>query len=209
LAAKSKNRKLIFQGGLMKRKFWLVSISSLVLVLGSRGFAATDSGTNRESTSSNSYKTYAADEMYLAFGGGIALSMNSPSFALVGGNGTIGYMLDKNLGIQVEVAILAYPTHDIDTNYFRFLPEVKLVADGPEIQPYGLVGLGLEDLELSFLVPPPSASYIYPDFVVGGGIQYNLGARLNLFAEAKYNLVFAAYGTSSDIALFGGIGFGL
>jgi hypothetical protein len=141
---------------------------------------------------------------YINFGGCFDLGYNH---GLSGGGLVLGLgdTLDPNWSAQIEVDILigddvVYGTLGED----RYIPEIKWVPRPGGFEPYLIGGVGFvsEADNALALTPTQSTVYILPDLVLGGGLQTE--GSVNLFVEAKLNVIFSSSGAETDFPVTGG-----
>ena len=128
-----------------------------------------------------------------------------------GGQAALGYTLDPNFSIQMNLSDLYYPnatTHFTD-NEIRIYPELRFYfASLNDIQLYLIAGTGL-DLEI---IDNASATSWTTD--AGIGIDWSIKKDMGLFVEAKWNWLTTnqlnnIFVISQDIPLLWGLRFGL
>jgi hypothetical protein len=124
----------------------------------------------------------------------------------------LGYRFNHTWAIQAEWSNLWSNVYEVNFNQNRFLGELKVSAGPGPYQVYGLVGGGIDMVE----VPYDSPSFIptnYLDFLFGLGFQARLGNVFVLFTEVRCNFTLQnfsyGYGGSitTDFPLTTGIGF--
>jgi tetratricopeptide (TPR) repeat protein len=108
------------------------------------------------------------------------------------------YAFDKNLSIRGDIQVFfSTPITGISETDIRILPEVKYTFDGKGFQPYLVGGIGFDMVGLSDTAGD-SASLSGLDFTIGAGAQFDLGNKLKLFGELKYNSASISAGSSSS-----------
>lgn len=141
-------------------------------------------------------------ELYLGLGGGLDFpGYNWWSGTPVGLAGEVfgGYSLDRAAAIQLDLdgALYSYSNGNSAFDLY-ILPEFRYSFKNPGFQPYLLAGVGLN---LSFdSGGGTSTSSGYFAGVVGGGVQFDLGARTSLFFEGKFHMAFVSGSGVSDVA---------
>lgn len=129
-----------------------------------------------------------------------------------GGQAALGYMLDDDLSIQMNVNDLYFPNGvtRMTDNEIRIYPELKFYFSTlDDLRPYLLAGTGLD---FESLTGPSATSWIGQ---FGLGIDWDLKSDLALFVEGKWtglttnNLNNYLPVVAQDIPLVWGFRFGL
>jgi hypothetical protein len=146
--------------------------------------------------------------VYLGIGTGVDLPGSNwdPNYLLGGGsNAFLGYKLDKNFAVQLNVEEWFFTGTGYSLDNCRVLAEAKYSFDGQGWQPYVLAGPGLVFQVLS----PSGDSTANFDALGGLGIQFDLAPRTHFYIEAKYNFIMSQSTTFSDVPVGAGIWVGL
>jgi hypothetical protein len=91
----------------------------------------------------------------------------------------------------------------VTNNDLRILPSIRYFLLGEAFRPYVMGGLGL-DIQIA-AAPGDTAANLNPEGFWGLGLETRLGARENLFLEARHNFILAGGDWGQDIALSGGL----
>jgi hypothetical protein len=123
-----------------------------------------------------------------------------------------GYEFKDGLTLQLDVENFYFTgsgyVGSITDNVMRLLPTIRYqILPIGILRPYVLVGLGTE-IEVSGSYYG-NATVAYLDAAAGVGLDVSLGDRITLFAEGKYNWVFAYGVIGQDIPVLTGVRFGL
>lgn len=110
-----------------------------------------------------------------------------------------GYSFDRSAALQLDLDMALYSYGNGNSTFDLYLlPEFKFTFDTPDLQPYLLIGMGLN---LSFNSGGGSSnSNGYFAGVAGGGLQFDLGGDTSLFFEEKMHMVFVSVAGASDVA---------
>jgi hypothetical protein len=146
--------------------------------------------------------------VYLGIGTGADLpgSKWDTNYLLGGGaNVFLGYKLDRNLSVQLNVEEWFFTGTGYSLDNYRVLAEAKYTFDGQGWQPYVLIGAGPVFQVLS----PSGDSTTNFDALGGLGIQFDLAPRTHFYIEAKANFIMSQSTTFSDVPVGAGIWVGL
>lgn len=154
------------------------------------------------------------DHFYMEIAGGIDLPVQNwqSSYTLgPGGKITVGYELDKNFAVQLDVENYYFSATNysgpISDTELVVLPTIRYSFSDQGIRPYLLAGVGAE---FEFLTAAPgSLSVCNFDVAVGVGVDIQLAGQTYAFVEGKYNFILAPDVTCQDIPVMAGISFGL
>lgn len=153
-------------------------------------------------------------QWFMGFGVGADIPANNWQSAYqVGGGGeySLGYDFNRVLAIELDVDDFYFS----GTNYvgavsddeLRLLPTLRLRFSNATVRPYLTAGAGMD---VQFQSPPNSSlTEAYFDAAFGFGMEFQIDPSVALFAEGKYNLIFANNVTGSDIPVLGGLRFDL
>jgi hypothetical protein len=123
-----------------------------------------------------------------------------------------GYEFKDGLVLQLDMENYNFTGNNyvgpISDNVVRLLPTVRYHILPPGIiRPYVLAGLGTEMESSSSGFGDALVAYL--DAAVGLGVDVSLGDKFDLFAEGKYNWVFAYGVIGQDIPVLAGVRCGL
>lgn len=148
------------------------------------------------------------DPLYIGLGTGVDLPGSGwdPNYLLGGGaNVFVGYILDKNLAVQLNGEEWFFTGTGYSLYNLRTLVEAKYTFDGEGWQPYILAGPGM----VFQVISPSGDSTTNFDALAGAGVQFDLAPRTHLFIEAKYNFIMSQTTTFGDIPISAGLWVGL
>ncbi len=136
---------------------------------------------------------------YLNIAGGFDLNYNQ---GLDGGGLVLGLgdTLDPNWSAQIDLDFLLGEDKVSDAVVeLRFIPEVKWVPSPGGFEPYLIGGVGFVS-EADGVINATVSTF--PDLALGGGLQTE--GAVNVFLEAKLNVIFASGGAATDFPIVSG-----
>jgi hypothetical protein len=159
-------------------------------------------------TASSSSSAEGQAYLGIGVGGDIPVSPSTGNAGL-GGEVMAGYSFDKNMAIQLEVDNFIVRVDKtafmdaFDVYELRPLAEFKYTFDSKDVFPYVFVGAGVN---MEMTTADTTTNF---DAVGGLGVQYDLGNKVNLYLQAKYNFIFATGTTTQDLPIEAGVVFNL
>jgi hypothetical protein len=158
---------------------------------------------------------------YLSIGGGIDIPARNwvTAYSLGGGgNVVVGYQLARDWAVELHLDNFIFSgssntTAAVSDYESRILPTVRYtIPTGSDIQPYVLVGLGMDVQILN----GPSGNAVVTSFDIapGLGLEWKMDSKLYLFGEGKWNILVAngpnnSTVTGQDIPVLAGVRLGL
>jgi hypothetical protein len=157
------------------------------------------------------------DTKYLGGAAGIDLPLQdwNPNYPTgLGGEAVFGYYFEEDLAVQIEVNAFLWPGDKAKTagiltniNDIKVTPELKFVGGGQGVEPFVLIGAGVDTTYVNFVLY--SNSTTSADILGGAGLQFDLDPKTWFFVEGKYNLTFMNGGTRQDLPFLAGLLFKL
>lgn len=133
--------------------------------------------------------------------------INSNYNAGFGGLAYLGYALNRDFRVQLNLDNVVYSKNSLSDYELRAVPSLKYLIGGGELRPYLMAGMGV-DVQFA-AVPGQSATGISMAETVGIGFQYRLADLTNLFVEGKYNFTFSTGVVGEDLPVVAGLEFGI